>query len=152
MPLKELISVGEQEPVLAEIDPRKKTGAARAAAIGVALAMTVLGAGLGAYYGKIKPDSDRDELAQQAIVREQDERNQKLRDEQSRLQQKIADAERQIFEEQKRKAIAMATAHPTFAPTAMGSPTAPPAKPRNCKPCADRTSPLCGLDGCELDR
>lgn len=140
----------EQERALVAL--RSSTsGARRAAGIGVAVAAAAIAAGAAFYYGQIKPEADRAAAAQQAVVAERDEQNRKLQDEQRKLEQKIADAERQIFEEKKKKAIAMATAEPRPTTSARILPAGP--KPqKSCKPCADRDSPLCGLDGCELNR
>ncbi|MEZ4296874.1 MAG: hypothetical protein R3B70_18050 [Polyangiaceae bacterium] len=142
----------EQERVLAAI-AHNKSGARRAALLGAGLAAAVVAAGLGVYYGKIKPESDRAELAAQAAIREQEEHNRKLKEEQDRLQKKIADAEEQMFQEKMKKATAMATAQPTGTPTtrATGTATVTPRKSA-CVPCADPSSPLCDGNGCELNR
>ena len=125
--------------------------AARRIAVLLAAAAIAAAAG-GLYFGKIKPDAERAELMHQAALTAQEERNRKLRDEQERLQQKIADAERQIFEEQKKKAIAIATAKPTTGPGSRpGSGAALPRK-TSCRPCSDPSSPLCDGNGCELNR
>lgn len=146
--------MGEKERMSIEQQRMREEGAAgarRAVAMGVAVAAAVIAAGVGLYYGKLKPEADQASAAQQAVSQGQDERSRRLQEEQRKLEQKIADAERQIFEEKKKKAIAMATAEPKPTAAARAAPTVTQPK-KVCKPCADRSSPLCGLDGCELNR
>lgn len=141
----------EHERLLASIT-HQKSGARRTVLASVALAASLLAAGLGLYHGKLKPDAERAELAHQAALREQEERTRKLEEEKARVDRKIAEAEKQLFEEKMKKATAMATVQPTPHPSTRptGPSTAQPKKA--CKPCSDPGSPLCGLDGCEMNR
>lgn len=141
----------EHERALAAI-AHGKSGARRAAFAGVALGAALLAAGAGVYHGKIKPEAERAEVLHQAALRDQEERNRKLAEEKLRVDQKIAEAERQLFEEKMKKATAMATVQPTAGPTTRPSGATTSLPRKVCHPCSDPGSPLCGIDGCEMSR
>jgi uncharacterized protein HemX len=144
-------SVAKQH-VLEEEAARDRSGARRAVLAGVGLAAALVAAGLGVYHGKIKPDTDRADLAQRAALRDQEERLRRIEEEKARLDRKIAAAERQLFEEKMKKATAMATAQPSGSASTRPISTGAVRPKKACRPCADPASPFCGLDGCEMER